>query len=179
MTNESGFTFELDTKAVSDQGAFTGYASIFGNEDQGRDIVLPGAFLKSLERRPASRVKMLRQHDTAEPIGIWTELREDTKGLQATGQLILETAKGRETHALLRAGALDGLSIGFKSVRDRFDRTKSARLIEEADLWEISVVTFPMNPRATVSAVKSQEEVEAHAHALVKAINKITEGLLR
>src|SRR5262245_47626859 len=128
--NEFGFLVELDLKAVSDEGEFTGYASTFNNADLGRDVVLPGAFGKSIVRRPAGKVKMLRQHDPDEPIGVWLDLAEDRKGLRAKGKIILETVKGRETHALMRAGALDGLSIGFRSIKDRFDRAKGLRLLE-------------------------------------------------
>lgn len=98
MKNEWGFALDLDFKAVSDEGEFAGYAAVFGNEDLGRDVLLPGAFTKSLARRPAARVKMLRQHDPEEPIGIWLDLAEDKKGLRAKGRLILDTtrsARGR------------------------------------------------------------------------------------
>lgn len=169
-----GFAADIDVKSVSDEGEFTGYASVFNVEDLGRDIVLPGAFTKSLQRRPAGKVKMLRGHDTDEPIGIWLDLGEDKRGLRAKGKLILDTVKGRETHALMRAGALDGLSIGFRTVKDRFDRAKGLRYLEEIDVPEISVVTFPMNPRAVVASVKGQDE---HARALVAAINRVTEAL--
>lgn len=175
---ENGFAIELDIKALSDDGVFTGYASTFGNEDLGKDVVMPGAFEKSLQRRPAGRVKMLRGHDQSEPIGIWTDLREDAKGLKATGKLILDTVKGRETHALMKAGAMDGLSIGFRSLKDSFDRAKGVRFLKELDLPEISIVTFPMNPRATVSAVKS-EEADARARAIISAATRAKEALLK
>ncbi len=175
MTNEVGFLLELDTKAVTDQGEFSGYASTFGTQDLGRDIIVAGAFAKSLARRPAARVKMLRGHDSSEPIGVWSELTEDSKGLKATGRLIMETTKGRETHALMKAGALDGLSIGFRTLKDRFDRPKGLRFVEEVDLVEISIVTFPMNPRATVSTIKAHDP--ERARALLKAISGVREAL--
>jgi HK97 family phage prohead protease len=175
MKNLFGFTIELDTKAVTDAGEFSGYASIFGNEDEIGEVMMAGAFTKSLARRPADKVKMLRQHNSDEPIGIWTEMSEDRRGLRATGKLILDTTKGRETHALMKAGALDGLSIGFRTLRDHVDRAKGIRFIDEADLWEVSVVTFPMNSRATVSAVKSHDPDQARA--IVAAINRVKETL--
>jgi HK97 family phage prohead protease len=175
MTTELGVAFELDTKAVTDEGEFVGYGAVFNNEDLGRDIVVPGAFAKSIASRPANKVKMLRGHDTSEPIGIWLDLAEDAKGLRAKGKLILQTTLGRETHALMRAGALDGLSIGFRTVKDRYDRAKGVRYLEELDVPEISVVTFPMNPRATISTVKSEEA--ERARALVRAITRATEAL--
>jgi HK97 family phage prohead protease len=174
MNTETGLLLEFDTKAVSDEGEFTGYASTFNNEDLGRDVVMPGAFAKSLQRRPAGKVKMLRQHDSSEPIGVWLDLAEDRKGLAAKGKLILDTVKGRETLALMRAGALDGMSIGFRTLKDHMDRAKGVRFLDEVDLAEISIVTFPMNPRATVSAVKGHEE---RARALVRAINRVEEAL--
>lgn len=174
-TKETGAFFEFDTKAVSEDGFFIGYASVFGDVDQGRDVVQVGAFTKSLAKRPASRVKMLRGHDTSEPIGIWTSLQEDTRGLKVSGQLILDTVKGRETYALLKAGALDGLSIGFRTVKDRLDRVKGVRHIEEIDLHEISIVTFPMLQSATVSRVKSDSA--SNFQSLLEAITSAREAL--
>ncbi len=172
----TGSVLTLDTKAIDDEGAFEGYASTFGNEDLGRDVMVAGAFTKSLRARPAARVKMLRQHDTDEPIGTWTELVEDARGLRAKGRLILDTTKGRETHALMRAGALDGLSIGFRTLKDRFDRPKGIRYLEEVDLFEISVVTFPMNTRSTVTAVKAAHSAE-RARATVEAVHRAITAL--
>ena len=176
MSNELGFSLELDTKAVNAEGEFEGYGSVFNNEDYGRDVMVAGAFTKSLARRPAGKVKLLRQHYSDEPIGIWLDLVEDSKGLKGRGKLILDTVKGRETHALMRAGALDGLSIGFRTLKDRFDRQKGIRFVEEVDLVEISVVTFPANPKAVVSAVKHQADV-ASARALAAAITRLTEKM--
>lgn len=166
VATQHGLVFEIDTKAVSEDGLFSGYASAFNVLDSHKEIVTRGAFAKSLASRPASKVKMLRGHDQSEPIGIWETLAEDGHGLKAAGRLILDTARGRETHALMKAGALDGLSIGFRTIRDRLDKTKGARILEEVDLWEISVVTFPSNAASTVTAVKSSNLSE-----LVAAIN--------
>ncbi|MFG1399908.1 HK97 family phage prohead protease [Roseixanthobacter pseudopolyaromaticivorans] len=161
-----GTVLELDTKAVFEDGLFHGYASLFGEVDLGRDAVSSGAFRKSLAERPANRVKMLREHDQREPIGIWTEIVEDTKGLRVSGRLILDTVLGRETHALMKAGALDGLSIGYRTKAARRDKARGVRLLDEVDLHEISVVTFAMLPSATVTSVKSNSFSE-----LVAAIN--------
>lgn len=176
MSNELGYAFELDVKAVTDEGEFEGYASVFNIVDLGNDIVLPGAFTKSLARRPAAKVKMLRSHKPDDPVGIWTDLQQDDKGLRAKGRLILETTLGRETHILMKAGALDGLSIGYRSLKDRYDRSKGTRLLEELDLPEISILAFPMNTRATVSRVKGEDAAE-HARALVAEINRIKETI--
>lgn len=141
--------------AIGTDGAFEGYASLFGIADQGGDVVIAGAFRDSLARRGASGVKMLWQHDPALPIGIWTAIKEDTRGLKVTGQLDLAVGKARELHALMRSGAVDGLSIGFRTERSRRDARTGQRRLEKIDLWEISLVTFPMLPQARVSAVKS------------------------
>jgi HK97 family phage prohead protease len=172
ITKETGICFEFDVKAVAEDGTFTGYASVFNVTDLGGDSVQPGAFTKSLKAKPASKIKMLRGHDTSEPIGIWTSIVEDSRGLKATGRLILDTNKGRETYALLKAGALDGLSIGYRTKKESFDQTKKIRLLNELELHEISVVTFPMLPTATISRVKSTD-----FSRLVAAINRATAAL--
>lgn len=119
--HEVKFT-SLDLKAVEVDGSFEGYASLFHREDLSRDIVLPGAFSESLRQRGPAGVKMLFQHDANQPIGVWASLKEDARGLYAQGRLMPEVAKAREVHALMRAGALDGLSIGFRAVKGRRDR---------------------------------------------------------
>lgn len=163
---ETSATAALDLKAVSDTGEFEGYASRFNEVDLGNDSVQPGAFAKSLKARPAAKVKLLRQHDQSEPIGVFTDIAEDSVGLFVKGRLILDTARGRETHALMRAGALDTFSIGYKAKSPRM--VKGVRLLDEVDLYEISIVTFGMLPSATVSSVKSSNNSFS---ALVEAIN--------
>ncbi|TVR11936.1 MAG: HK97 family phage prohead protease [Salinarimonadaceae bacterium] len=173
---DNGFTFALEAKAVADDGTFEGYASVFDVEDLGRDIVKAGAFRKSLRSRPSGRVKMLREHDMREPIGVWTDIVEDSKGLLARGRLVLDTTRGRETHALMKAGAIDGLSIGYRTIRDTIDRAKRVRVLHELDLFEISIVTLPMNPASTVTRVKAAENA-GRARALVSALNRAREAL--
>ena len=102
---------------VEADGSFSGYASLFGETDLNRDVVMPGAFLKSIGKRGAAGIRMLFQHDPAAPIGVWRTVREDARGLFVSGRLMSEVAKGREVLALMRAGAIDGLSIGFRTVR--------------------------------------------------------------
>jgi HK97 family phage prohead protease len=167
MKTETKFA-RAEISAVEADGTFAGYASLFGKADLGRDMVLPGAFRASLARRGAAGVKMLFQHDPNQPIGVWTEIREDGAGLFVKGRLTADVARAREVLALMRAGALDGLSIGFRTVRGRTDAKTGVRRLMEVDLWEISVVTFPMLPEARVSAVKSG------AAALVAAIRRAT-----
>jgi HK97 family phage prohead protease len=139
---------------VAGDGTFSGYAGLFGEADLSRDVVMPGAFAASLKRSGAAGVRMLFQHDPAAPIGVWTEIREDARGLFVRGRLTTEVEKAREVLALMRAGAIDGLSIGFRTVRGRTDAKTGVRRLIEVDLWEISVVTFPMHPAARVTAVK-------------------------
>lgn len=151
----------LEVKAVFEDGTFEGYASLFGAEDMGRDVVIRGAFADSLRAKGAAGIKMLFQHDPAEPIGVWEEIREDGKGLYVRGRLMTAVAKAREVLSLMRAGALDGLSIGFKAQRTQRDARTGVRKILKVDLWEISVVTFPMLPQARVAAVKMSPLREA------------------
>ncbi|BDA83687.1 hypothetical protein Sa4125_12290 [Aureimonas sp. SA4125] len=143
--------------ASAPAGTIRGYASLFGVVDLVGDRIEPGAFLASLARRGPARIRMLWQHDPARPVGVWTRLREDPTGLLAEGRLALETQGGREAFALIEAGAVDGLSIGFRTkraVRDRGGGGTRRRLVE-IDLWEISVVTFPMQEGARLIDVRA------------------------
>ncbi|MDP3897629.1 MAG: HK97 family phage prohead protease [Mesorhizobium sp.] len=142
-------------------GAFSGYASLFGKVDMARDAVEAGAFRRSLRQRGPESVRMLYQHDPNQPIGRWTEIREDARGLFVRGRLTPGVARSREVLQLMRAGALDGLSIGFRTVRARKDVQSGVRRILEADLWEISVVTFPMLPEARIAQVKHAARARA------------------
>lgn len=140
---------------VGEDGTFTGYASLFGVTDLAKDQVAKGAFVKSLGVRGIGGVRMLFQHDPNEPIGQWLDIREDGRGLLVKGRLAPGVARAREVLALMRDKALDGLSIGFKTVKSRKDAGTGVRHILEADLWEISILTFPMLPSARVSEVKA------------------------
>jgi HK97 family phage prohead protease len=144
----------LTLAGVSGEGRFSGYASVFGEIDLGRDTIERGAFLHSLTKRGAGGVRMLFQHDPNQPIGTWTTIREDGRGLYVEGVLASGVGRAREVHQLMKSGALDGLSIGFQTVKARTEGRSGVRRILEADLWEISVVTFPMLPSARVSNVK-------------------------
>ncbi|AXI48911.1 HK97 family phage prohead protease [Sulfitobacter sp. SK012] len=131
----------------------SGYASLFGDVDQGGDVVEAGAYGASLAGLAAAgrSVKMLWQHDPAQPIGVWQELREDAKGLWVKGRILDTVARGREAAALIEAGAIDGLSIGYRTVKAG-KNTKGQRLLHELELWEVSLVTFPMLPSARVGS---------------------------
>ncbi|KRW96311.1 HK97 family phage prohead protease [Paracoccus sp. MKU1] len=128
-----------------------GYASLFGLADQGGDVVVRGAYAASLKRLAArgDRARMLWQHDPARPIGVWEEIREDEKGLWVKGRLLPEIAQAREAAALVAAGAIDGLSIGYRTIAAERDG-KGRRLLSEVELWEVSLVTFPMLAEAKV-----------------------------
>lgn len=149
----------LEWKA-DDAGEIEGYGSVFDVVDDGGDIVAPGAFTNSL--RAGRKVKMLFQHDTNRVIGTWGEIEEDGKGLRVKGKLLVNTTGGRDAYEQVKAGAIDGLSIGYRSLKS-MDRN-GKRVILQADLWEVSLVTFPMNEMARIDAVKaaamSEREME-------------------
>ena len=130
-----------------------GYASYFGVRDQGGDVVQPGAYGKSLGALKAKgrTVKMLWQHDPGEVIGVWDEIREDARGLYVKGRIFTEVTRGREAAELIGRGAIDGLSIGYRTVKAR-KGSGGERLLDELDLWEVSLVTFPMLAEARLGA---------------------------
>jgi HK97 family phage prohead protease len=132
---------------------FEGYASLFGVPDGAGDVVAPGAFAISLKRGGLSRVRMLYQHFAHEPIGIWEEMREDSRGLYVKGRLVTDIERGRDVAALLREGALNGLSIGFRTRRARRDAVTGLRTLLDIELWEVSVVTFPLLQGSHVTAI--------------------------
>jgi HK97 family phage major capsid protein/HK97 family phage prohead protease len=146
---------ELKVGTVDDSGTFEGFASVFNEVDQVGDVVAPGAFRKSLAaHQAAGRLPLLLwMHRPDEPIGVWESIVETAHGLAVKGRLILDTARGREAYALLKEKALTGLSIGFRTLKSA--RTKTGRLLQELDLAEISLVSFPALASARVTSVKS------------------------
>jgi len=145
------------------EGVIEGYGSVFDNVDNGGDIVAPGAFSMSL--RSNRRAKMLMQHNPADVIGVWDEISEDEKGLRVKGRLLTSVPKAAEAYELVKAGAIDGLSIGYRTVKS-MDRN-GKRVILQADLWEVSLVTFPMNELARVDAVKAADMSEREIERLL------------
>lgn len=148
----------LKIKAVNDAGEFEGYGSVFGVKDTFEDLVVPGAFSVSLAawREKGLLPALLWQHRTDEPIGIYTEMKEDEVGLFVKGRLLIDDDPlAKRAHAHMKAGSLTGLSIGYRLVDWEYDRAKEAFLLKEIDLWEISLVTFPANDEARISDVKS------------------------
>jgi uncharacterized protein len=160
--------------AVDDRGVFEGYASLFGVVDLGKDLVERGAFSDSLVKRGISGIKLLWSHDPAEPIGHWLELTEDMLGLKVKGKLNLAVGRAREVHALMQNRSVDGLSIGFKTERARRDPRRGIRRLQKIDLWEVSLVTFPMLPEARVSAVKQRRFADSPVRTLIRAIETAT-----
>lgn len=137
------------TIPVDAEGRFAGYASVFNRLDSGGDVVMPGAFTKSLSKR-RGRIRLLFQHDPKEPIGLWEELREDGHGLFAAGRLVPGVPRADALRRLIESRALDGLSIGFRTVKA--SRAAGQRLLHEIDLYEISIVTFPMMEEARIAS---------------------------
>ena len=165
--NRKYYDCAFDVKAINDDGTFEGYGSVFGNVDSYKEIVAKGAFndslasLKSQGRMPA----LLWQHRSGEPIGVYTEMREDETGLFVRGKLALKTARGAEAHELMKMKALSGLSIGFMTREDSYDKVTGVRTLKKVDLWECSIVTFPANDAARVSGVKNIESIESLSDA--------------
>ncbi|OIP87816.1 MAG: peptidase U35 [Rhodobacterales bacterium CG2_30_65_12] len=171
MGLEHKFVALGETQSVADGLKIEGYASYFGELDRGGDIVAKGAYAKSLAALAArgGQVKMLWQHDPAQPIGVWDAVREDARGLRVSGRILADVARGREAAALIAAGAIDGLSIGYRTLRATKD-DKGRRLLNELELWEVSLVTFPMLPSARVGAKGESPEAETWRE-LAGAIN--------
>jgi HK97 family phage prohead protease len=135
-----------------------GHASLFWTRDLADDVVARGAFEESLARTGAGGVRMLHQHDGAEPVGVWDEIGEDERGLFVRGRIVEETPRGRLVGALVKAGALDGLSIGFRAKKARGEDGGRLRVLSEVELWEVSIVTFPMLPGARLRRVETLSE---------------------
>lgn len=172
-----GYEMDLERKFVSAPAELTvvdgdrieGYASLFGAVDQGGDVVEAGAYAASLARlkETGRRVKMLWQHDPTQPIGIWDDVREDDRGLYVRGRLLSDVAKAKEAAVLVAAGAIDGLSIGYRTLKASKD-AQGRRTLQELDLWEVSLVTFPMLSDARVGA--KGETPDAPLRALAAAL---------
>tara|TARA_R100001440_G_scaffold19195_1_gene32390 strand:+ start:7895 stop:8752 length:858 start_codon:yes stop_codon:yes gene_type:complete len=149
-----------DDDEDENKGMFSGYGSIFNNKDLGNDVMMEGAFAKSIASKGAKGVKLLYQHKADEPIGVFDEILEDRKGLKVKGRLAMGTQKGKEVYELMKMGAIDGLSIGYRVSPKgaTYDEKGKKRMLREVDLMEISAVTFPMNPRARIQAVKGESK---------------------
>jgi uncharacterized protein len=169
--------FSLELKSLDSAGFFSGYASVFNIVDSQQDIILPGAFAKSLRER-AGQVRLLWQHQMDEPIGYFEKLDEDHHGLFVQGRLLLEVRRAQEAYALIRSGAIDGLSIGYSPTQYDFDPKSGVRRIAELSLWEVSLVTFPANAAAGVTAVKQRDIPGWQKLALAEELDRAI-GILR
>ncbi|HAV5378580.1 TPA: HK97 family phage prohead protease [Acinetobacter baumannii] len=155
MTRKS---FNLEIKAVQEDGFFSGYGAVFGNIDWYNDVILPGAFTASIAKWRAKNKMppVLWNHNDSEPIGVYTNIYEDEKGLYVEGKLLIDDVpRAKSTHALLKAGAIDGLSIGY-STKKANQQTNGVRELVEVELSEISIVTQPANERSLITSVKSK-----------------------
>ena len=174
MGLERKYTSLSSLTETGEVGRLRGYASRFGEPDQSGDVVAPGAFAESLKRlKEADRsVKLLWQHDPAKPIGVWNQVMENKIGLWVSGEVLTDIQLGAEAATLMKAGAIDGLSIGYRVVRAEPNLDTGGRTLLEIDLWEVSLVTFPMLPtaRAQASDDRSVETTDDIAAALAEAL---------
>ncbi len=162
----------LNSSPMDEMGRFAGYASVFNQVDQGGDIVMPGAFKKSLMQKNNQDIRLLFQHDPKEPIGIWEQVQEDGFGLWVRGRLLPGIERADALKKLIIGGALDGLSIGFKTQRAKKDRVTGFRHLYQVKLWEISIVTFPMMEGARIKpSATNQERNVSLARSLDAAIS--------
>lgn len=171
----------METKQLSlewkadEQGVIEGYGSVFDVADLGNDIVAQGAFTRSLQS--GRKVKMLYEHDPRQPIGVWDDISEDGKGLRVKGRLLMSLPEGKRAYELIKEGAVDGLSIGYRTVKS-MDRN-GKRVIMQADLWEVSLVNFPMNEQSQIDAVKAMEAFEEFAAGNATLLKRALEDYLR
>lgn len=156
MDKQKFLTAPMIVKSLDDGGGFEGYASVFGVQDSDGDVIVKGAFDKTLARHAekGTKPKMLWMHDMRQLIGSWDEIREDDNGLWVKGHFILEVEKGREAYALMKAGELDSMSVGFNIENATRGQSIGGMVIDEVDLWEISMVTWGANPEAKITNVK-------------------------
>ena len=152
-------SYPMEIKEISEEGYFSGYGSVFDVVDDWDDVIVRGAFAETLQKKTPV---MLWQHDSAEPIGVYERIREDEIGLWLEGRLLLDIEKGREAHILLKNRAIRGLSIGFLPLAWEWETrdNKRVRVLKDIDLWEVSLVTFPANPKAVVDEVKTVRGLE-------------------
>lgn len=162
--------FDLETKAVDEDGTIEGLAAGYGNVDYGGDMIMPGALARSLRGRKS--IPMLMFHDMTRPAGVWTGFEETPKGLKVSGRFAMKTMQGQEAHALVVDGAIGALSIGYATVKEQV--VDKVRQLKEILLHEVSLVTIGMNPAALVTRAKAFETIEGAIERL-KAGERLTE----
>ncbi len=165
----------IEVKSLDAEGRFSGYASVFDVVDSQRDCIRPGAFRKTLRARETA-AKLLWQHQWENPIGVVEQIFEDAKGLFIQGRLLMDVSKAREAYALLKAGALRGMSIGYQVKQSRRDPDSGVRELLEVDLWEVSIVTLPANAQANVTVVKGAEPMD-ELQGLIAALSQAAHRL--
>jgi HK97 family phage prohead protease len=177
MTRETLTLAANEVRFSTDEaGTFSGYASVFGEPDAYGDTIKPGAFRKTLAQgKRAGGPAMFWNHDPGQPIGVWTDLAEDERGLKVTGRLVTETARGAEALALLKAGAVNGLSIGFRA-RAAERGPNGGRVLTDIELVEISLVSLPAASKARVTSVKNAVQ-PARTAAFVQAARRAAQSL--
>lgn len=167
--------FEIKEGSLDESGFFEGQASPFGGKpDSYGDVIVEGAFSETLLKggRNGTGVAMLWQHDPKQPLGVWTELKENKKGLQAIGQLAIETQLGHDAYVLMKMKALQGLSIGYDATEWEYNKDQKIRYLKKINLWEISPVTFPAATRATITTVKTIKEASTDPRSFERALRE-------
>lgn len=178
MARETKTVSAAEVRFATDDeaGTFSGYASVFGEPDSYGDTIKPGAFKKTLAKRSATGgPSMFWNHNPDTPIGVWTELAEDARGLKVTGRLVTETTRGAEALALLKAGAVNGLSIGFRAKASERG-PNGGRILTEIELVEISLVSLPAASKARVTSVRHDRQPAGHA-AFIEAARRAAASL--
>ncbi len=164
---------KFNVKGLKDDGTFAGYAAVFDVIDSQNDAILRGAFLRTL-RNGTDNIKLLWQHKVDEPIGYFSKIFEDARGLYVEGNLLLDIQRAREAYALLKSGAISGMSIGYSVAVADYDEIVGVRMLLDVDLFEVSLVTFPANESATVTSVKKKDE----DHEMAALKNSIENAML-
>ena len=162
----------LEQKDIQGDGTIAGYGSVFGVVDTYGDVIEPGAFTGSLadSRQKGRMPALLWQHNSAAPVGTWTDMHEDSSGLYVRGRLALETSAGHDAYVLVKSGALSGLSIGFSTKKARLDEKTGIRTILDVKLWEVSLVTFPANDDARVESVRAGSMTSTERAEIIRAL---------
>jgi uncharacterized protein len=171
------FPFSIKAEGISENGSFEGYASTFGGKpDSYGDIIEQGAFKETILNggKNGLGIQMLYQHDIGKPIGIWTEIIENSTGLKVKGQIAINTSLGKDVYELLKIGAIKALSIRFEPRginAIEYLENNTIRKLKNLDLWEISLVTFPANTNATITQVKNAVESAKNERELEHALH--------
>lgn len=172
---KKSLSFKFDVKDIAQDGTFTGFAAVYGNVDQGGDVIDPGAFKTTLAAK-GGKVPILWQHNSREPIGMGT-LTDSKEGLLIHGKLSLKVARAQEAYTLLQDEILKGLSIGYEVVQEKM--ANGVRYLKEIKLFEVSLVTFPMNEMALVTGVKSAEEIDELLATVKEAVGSDPEQIAK